>query len=79
MSTPRSKLIINLLAAAKLPDGTGGTNISGVVIGGFIDTQGNFHTIEGYQLPTCEDNGTGTLKNFTRIFVCTDRFKLPGQ
>ncbi|MDR3458500.1 MAG: hypothetical protein P4N60_13700 [Verrucomicrobiae bacterium] len=82
-----SDLVMNIRAAAKLNslvDGSvqGGTvDADNVLVGGFVDSQGNFHTVEGWQLTTCEDDGTntGNLQNFTRIFLCTERFKIPGQ
>lgn len=88
----QGKIVLNIQAASKYNTTaaggavTGGTNMklpdgSIVLVGGCQDSQGNFHTMECWQLTTCEDDGTGTgtLTNFTRIFVCSDRFKLPGQ
>ncbi len=76
---------LHIRAAAKLYDGAGvedgGTTVDGVKIGGAIDSDGKAHTIECWQLTTCEDDGTGTdtTANFTRLFVCSDRFKISGQ
>lgn len=80
----QGKIILNIKAAAKVANGTGGTLVTlpdgtELTIGGAVDSEGDEHTIEVYQLTTCEDNGSGTLENFTRLFVCSDRFKLPGQ
>lgn len=79
-----SKLILNVKKAAKLADGSGGGSVTmpngaSATIGGAVDSQGNHRTLEIYQLTTCEDDGTGTLRNYTRLFVCSDRFQLPGQ
>ena len=81
---PQGKVIYTIKGAAKLADGSSGVTValpdgSSVTIGGCIDSQGNAHTISLYQLTTCEDNGSGTLENYTRIILCSDRFKLPGQ
>jgi hypothetical protein len=78
------KIILNIKAAAKIADGTGGTSVNlpdgtALTIGGAIDSEGHEHVLEVYQLTTCEDNGSGTLENYTRLFVCSDRFKLTGQ
>ena len=80
----QGKIILNIKAAAKIADGTGGTSValpdgSALTVGGAIDSEGTEHTLEVYQLTTCEDDGTGTLVNYTRLFLCSDRFKLPGQ
>lgn len=80
----QGKIILNIKAAAKIADGTGGTVVtlpdgSTMTIGGAVDSEGDEHTLEVYQLTTCEDNGSGTLENYTRLFVCSERFKLPGQ
>jgi hypothetical protein len=81
---PQGKIILDIKSAAKLADDSGGATItlpdgSLVPSGGAVDSEGNQHTICIYQLTTCEDNGSGTLENYTRLFLCSDRFKLPGQ
>lgn len=63
----------------KIANGTGGSNLNGILVGGCIDTQGTFRRLEVVQLTTCEDRGDGTLENYTRLFHCSERFKLPGQ
>ncbi|MEI6194856.1 MAG: hypothetical protein WCS42_11055 [Verrucomicrobiota bacterium] len=76
----RGQFIFNVLTPAKKADGSGGgANTQGIVVGGAVDSQGNAHTLEVYELTTCEDRGDGTLEYFTRLIVCSDRFKLPGQ
>ena len=76
----RGQFIFNVLTPAKKADGSGGgANTQGIVVGGCIDSQGNPHTIECYEVTTCEDRGDGTLEYFTRIGVFSDRYKLPGQ
>lgn len=63
----------------KIANGTGGSKLNGILVGGCIDTQGTFRRLEVVQLTTCEDRGDGTLENYTRLFYCSERFKLPGQ
>jgi hypothetical protein len=79
-----ASVVLNVKKAAKLADGSGGASVtlpdgSEATIGGAIDSQGTKRRLEVYQLTTCEDNGTGDLHNYTRLFVCSDRFQLPGQ
>lgn len=78
------KIILNIKAAAKIADGTGGGSVTmpdgtTATVGGCVDSQGTEHTLEIFQLTTCEDNGSGVMENYTRLFLCSDRFKLPGQ
>ena len=57
-----------------LPDGTSATPV-----GGCLDTAGNPHTIECWQVVTCEDDGTGTgnTAEFCRLVMMSDRFAKP--
>jgi hypothetical protein len=80
----QGKIILNIRAAAKLPDNTGGSSVTlpdgtTLVVGGALDTLGQFHVLECKQLPTCELGPDGQLHNYTRIFLASDRFQLPGQ
>ena len=83
------RIILNIKAAAKYyPAGAnaaaGGSQITlpngaKLVVGGALDSAGAFHTIEAWQLVTCEDDGTGTgnTAEFCRIFLCSERFTKP--
>ena len=87
---PQGKIILNVKAATKYTN-AGGTTAGGasvtlpdgttLTVGGAVDMDGNARTIEVWQLVTCEDDGTGTgaTKEFSRLFLCSDRFLGPGQ
>jgi len=86
----KGKIVLNILAAAKYNDPTaggavaGGTNVampdgSVVKVGGCMDSTGAVHTIEVWQVVTCEDDGTGTGNSaeFCRLILMSDRFAKP--
>ena len=87
----QGKIILNVKAAAKYYDPTvaagtpdGGTTVtlpdgSSLSVGGAVDSEGVARTLEVFQVITCEDDGTGTgtVKEFCRLFVCSDRFEKP--
>jgi len=87
----QGRIILNIKAAAKYYDPTvpastpdGGEMAtmpdgSSLLVGGCKDSEGVYRTLEVFQMITCEDDGTGTgtVKEFCRLFVCSDRFEKP--
>ena len=84
------KIILNIKAAAKYNDPTASGAVAGglavrmpddstLTIGGAIDSTGAAHTLEVWQLITCEDDGTGGggTTEYCRLFLCSDRFSKP--
>ena len=86
----QGKIILNVKAATKYTAADGSTAGGAVVtlpdgttltVGGAVDMAGNPHTMDVWQLVTCEDDGAGTgnTKEFSRLFICSERFLGPGQ
>ena len=76
MASEKGKFFFNQFAAAKAPDGTGGTDVtlpdaSTLKVGGMVDTQGNARTIEIYELPAPDD------LTKCRLFACSEKFDSP--
>lgn len=86
----QGKIVLNIKSAAKYNDPTasgavnGGANVTmpdgtTLNVGGCIDSAGNAHTLEVWQIVTCEDDGTGTgnTTEFCRLVLMSDRFAKP--
>jgi hypothetical protein len=86
----QGKIILNIKAAAKYNNPAAGGAVAGgssvtlpdgssVVVGGCLDTAGNPHTLEVWQIVTCEDDGSGagTTAEFCRLVVMSERFAKP--
>lgn len=86
----QGKVVLSIKAAAKYNNPAGGGAVAGgtnvtlpdgttILVGGCLDKDGNPHTLEVWQMVTCEDDGSGTstTAEYCRLIVMSERFAKP--